>query len=123
MDNLPVKDFTKWMDEAFCGQYNKLDPEYSHQMCAPLLLADGTQLSIQASWGHYCEPCKNSPSGSYEFYESFEIGYPTKEILEIAQYAADPDNLTGTVYSRVPKETIRDFIAKRGGVVGFKAKK
>lgn len=119
MDNLPVKDFTKWMDDAFCGEFNKPNPEHSLQLCSPLILADGTQVSIQASWGHYCEPRKNSPTGSYDFYDSFEIGFPSKEILEISQYAEDPEDLTGTVYSRVPKETIREFIAARGGVIGF----
>ncbi len=115
-----VKDFTVWMKEGFCGTYYKDDPDRSIQRSRSLLLADGTTLSIQASWGHYCSPKENSPSGSYDIYDSFEIGFPSNPIDEIINYAEDKERPTDTVYAYVPKQLIRDLISARGGVVGFK---
>lgn len=113
---LPVKDFTKWMNEAFCG---KNIAAFIFQRCYPLLLADGTKLSIQAGETHYCEPRQNSVNGDYNEYEEFEIGFPSSVIEEIMEYCEDSDDPTSTVYAYVPKDTIRQLIAARGGVVGF----
>ena len=116
MSNLPVKDFTQWMNEGFCGTN---DGGFIFQRCHPLELADGTTLSIQASKHYYCSPRQNSSDGDYNFYDEFEIGFPSNQIDEIMDYAEEPDNPTGTVYAYVPKDTIRQLIAARGGVVGF----
>lgn len=119
MSNLPVKDFTQWMNEGFCGMYLQEYPESSVQQCRPLLLADGTELSIQAGSHQYCSPRNNSSEGDYNFYDSFEIGFPSRVIPELLEYADDENNPTETVYPYVPKELIRTIIANAGGVVGF----
>lgn len=116
MSNLPVKDFTQWMNEGFCGTNAG---GFIFQHCYPLLLADGTSLSIQAGETHYCSPRKNSSDGDYNEYDSFEIGFPSSVIEEIMEYCEDSDNPTETVYAYVPKDIIRQFIAARGGVVGI----
>ena len=115
-----TKDFTVWMNEGFCGTYFNDSPEHSAQLTKSLILADGTWLSIQAGRGHYCSPRTNSSTGDYNFYDTFEIGFPSQEIPEIMEYAEDPEDLTQTVYSQVPKDVIRGFIQQRGGVIGYK---
>lgn len=116
MPNLPVKDFTQWMKEGFCGI---LVRGSVYQKCYPLILADGTKLSIQAGENHYCTPRVNSHEGTYDYYDSFEIGFPSNQIDEIMEYCEDTDKPTETVYPYVPKELIRQLIAARGGVVGI----
>jgi hypothetical protein len=109
------------MNEGFCGLYLQNFPEdYRVQQCKTLLLADGTSLSIQAGLHHYCSPKKNCSSGDYNFYDSFEIGFPSRVIPELLEYAQEPDNPTETVYPYVPKDLIRGIITNTGGVVGFK---
>lgn len=115
-----TKDFTVWMNEGFCGTYVKGSPERSSQLTKSLTLADGTWLSIQAGRSHYCSPRANSPTGDYNFYDTFEIGFPSQEIPEIMEYADNPEDPTETVYSQVPKEVIREVVRQRGGVVGYK---
>lgn len=114
-----TKTFTDWMNEGFIGKYNKDHPDYSTQMTTRLKLGDGTTLSIQAGKWHYCEPRVNSEDGDYDFYDKFEIGFPSKEIPELLYYAEDPHNPCETVYGYVPKEVIHLLINNRGGVVGF----
>ena len=115
-----TKKFTDWMNEGFHGKYNKHDPSISHQMTRQLELANGVILSIQASWGHYCSPRENSPTGDYDYYDTFEIGFPSSQLSEeFTEYAEDPDNLTGTVYAWVPKGLIQSYITSVGGVVGI----
>lgn len=82
--------------------------------CKWLLLADGTELSIQASDYHYASPRKKL---HYSQYTHFEIGFPNREIPEILAYAEQPECPTDTVYGYVPKEIIEEFISKAGGVV------
>ena len=77
-------------------------------------LADGTTLSIQANEYAYCTPRKTFDSASY--YHQFEIGFPSRAIPEIMEYAESPENPTDTVYGYVPYELIQDFINKAGGV-------
>ena len=116
--NLPVKDFTQWMNEGFEGKWYS-EIQYGYQMTKQLLLADGTALSIQAGKSHYCYPREDSINGDYDDYSEFEIGFPSKVIKKLLPYAEDADNPTDTVYGYVPKDLIREIIAECGGVVGF----
>lgn len=115
-----VKDFTKWMDEGFEGVCFPHKPEQSIQRTKPLMLANGISLSIQAGVHQYCEPTKNSDSGSYDEYEAFEVGFPSEVIPDLLPYAEDDSSPTRTIYLRVPKELLRKVIADAGGVVGYK---
>lgn len=111
--------FTDWMDKGRIINEPQLEYSfYREQKCKALLLKDGTKLSIQASGLHYCKPCENSPA--YDYYDSFEIGFPSKLIEEFLPYADDPDDPTATVYGQVPKELIQTVVDSRGGVVGVR---
>jgi len=116
MNNLQItKKFTDWMNEGFCGKRDL--PGF--QITRPLVLEDGTELSIQAGRSHYCSPKQDAPVPDYDFYDAFEIGFPTKVIEETLEYAEDPEEPEDTVYAMVPKELIERVIEKRGGVVGI----
>jgi hypothetical protein len=110
-----MQEFTEILNESvrhesdICG---------GHRLAHPLEHEDGTVLSIQASATHYCEPRETTDVANYNWYESFEIGFPSKVIEEILEYAEEPETPTDTVYSCVPKEVIRELIDTRGGVVG-----
>lgn len=107
-----MNDFTRLMQEG-------RRTEYSVNMTRPLLLGDGTMLSIQASTIHRCTPVENLED--YSQYEEFEIGFPSVQIEEIMQYIhryREDQEPTECVYHRVPKQVIIDLIAARGGVCG-----
>lgn len=111
-----MKSFTDWMNEGTVRD----SEESGFKITKKLKLADGTELSIQASDGYYCSPrmwCK-----SYSEYNQFEIGFPTNAILQIMPYidGYDDTDPTDTVYGYVPKEIIEAVIEERGGVVGFR---
>lgn len=115
-----VKKFTDWMNEGFCGKYNESNPNLSYQIARQLELANGVVLSIQASWSHYSTPRVNSPVPDYDFYEEFEIGFPSEPLSkDFTKYAENRNNLTGTVYCFVPKKLIQDYIDGVGGVIGI----
>ena len=75
---------------------------------------DGFQMSVQASYYHYCEPRVTGAS----FYEQFEIGYPSEKEYILMEYADDPTQPTGTIYGYVPFEIIDKVIIKHGGIKG-----
>ena len=107
-----MKSLTEWMDEGHISGEHL-------QRCKKLLCKDGTEISIQASSFHYSQPRKDSPNNSYDYYESFEIGFPTSEIECLREHAEEPEDLTDTVYGYVPKEVVEQAIADCGGIVGF----
>lgn len=110
-----MKDFTEILNENV--RHERL--EYSgHRLAYPLELADGTILSVQASTSHYCEPRETTPRANYNWYEEFEIGFPTKVIAKLIPYAEDDSDPTNTVYGFVPKALIREVVEDCGGVVG-----
>lgn len=74
---------------------------------------DGYSVSVQASVYAYCEPRETACWP----YTSVELGFPTESDILIDEYAEDPDNLTETVYGRVPIEIVIDLINKHGGIV------
>jgi hypothetical protein len=72
--------------------------------------ADGYEVSIQASGGHYCAPRQDRAWP----YHRFELGYPTTLDDEIASYAEDKDTRS-TVFAFVPVENVLLVINKHGG--------
>lgn len=74
--------------------------------------ADGFEVSIQASSGHYCSPREDRAWP----YGAFELGYPTETEDVLRQYAEDKDgDLKSTVFGWVPVDVIVDLINKHGG--------
>ena len=107
------KDFTEYLNEAVRQEHK----EYGgHRLAFPLRLNDGTQLSIQASSTHYCSPRETTEIANYNWYEEFEIGFPTKVIDKLLPYAEEESTPTDTVYGWVPKALIREIIEECGGV-------
>ena len=76
--------------------------------------ADGFDVSIQCSSGHYCSPRKDLDDVS--LYTHFELGFPSEldELLE--EYAEEPGT-TETVFHRVPREVIEELLDNHGGIV------
>ncbi len=72
---------------------------------------DGLVISVQASDGHYCEPRTNSGPWTH-----VEVGYPSRQIPELMEYAEDKDRPTETVYAYVPIEIMADIINSAGGM-------
>ena len=111
-----MKGLIDWLDEG------KTDNKYT-QLCKKLLCKDGTELSIQASSYHYCNPRLDSINNTYGDYSSFEIGFPTKQIDCLLSYAEQPEDPTNTVYGRVPISIIEEAVEACGGIIGFAEKK
>lgn len=112
--------FIDYMNAGFIKKNDSYsNKSWSFQNTKRLLLADGTHLSIQASAGHYCNPRINQEDHDYNFYNQFEIGFPSVKIDELMEYAEDPEDPTETVYGWVPALVIHSLVEARGGVVGF----
>lgn len=99
-------DFTEWL-EAGAERHDDF------QFACRLILKDGTSLSVQASEFHYCSPRITT---DYSQYSSFEIGFPSREIKELNQFAEDQSSKTETVYAYVPSDLVRSVINSCGGV-------
>ena len=83
-----------------------------HRLPAPAIrCADGFEVSVQASYTHYCQPRDNDGP-----YTHFELGFPSQEDELIQPYAENPDRPMDTVYPRVPLDLVLSLIAKHGGV-------
>ena len=74
---------------------------------------DGFEVSVQASFGHYCSP---RDSGDI-VYDQVELGFPNAVEPELLEYAEDSDKPTETVYGWVPVELVNKIIEKHGGIV------
>ena len=78
---------------------------YSYKNVSPhVKCADGSTMSVQASWSHYCEPCDN-------------VGPYTKvEVWCCGEVPAWSDFGDGEYpYARVPIELVAEEIDRRGG--------
>jgi hypothetical protein len=83
-----------------------------------VVCADGFEMSVQASSGHYC-----SPRDDVGPYGTVEVGFPTAKDPQLEKFAEDPDaeickdsGTVQTVYGWVPAETIRQIIESHGGI-------
>ena len=80
------------------------------QQVPPIVCKSGLKMSVQASKTHYCNPRSNIGP-----WDRVEIGYPSKCIPELEQYAEDWNTPTNTVYGYVPIELVEKIIEDNGG--------
>lgn len=78
---------------------------------ARIVCKSGLSLSVQASNRHYCHPRENVGP-----YKTVEVGFPSKEIDDLMEYAEDPSRPTDTVYGYVPIQLVEKVIDDNGGV-------
>jgi len=93
-------------------KYSAPQAGYRNWIVDSIKCADGTQLSVQASRGHYC-----LPRGDEAPYYAVEVGYPTAdpgpEWLEYKDSQSKPG--FNDVYGYVPVELVQAFISAHGG--------
>lgn len=82
-----------------------------YQVRSRIICKDGFSMSVQASYGHYCQPRINTT----EYFE-FEIGFPIEEESLILMYAENQDEPTNTVYGYVPEDIVNEVLEKHGGI-------
>lgn len=85
-----------------------------HRIFFKLICKSGLELSVQASHNHYCRPWQTV---SAECYECFEIGFPSKPVELLKEYAEQRGQWCNTVYGWVPRSTIKKVIRQNGGIV------
>lgn len=73
-------------------------------------LADGTDISVQASSGHYCTPRCDGLAN----YSAVEVGFPD-DIEFFHEYAERYDDEYSGVAGWVPLELVNEYIHSRGG--------
>ena len=73
----------------------------------------GLSLSIQASEYHYCSPRVNKPTGGYD---CVEVGFPTRKLQKLKQYAEQPMRMTKSVFGYVPIKELAEVIDDFGGI-------
>lgn len=86
-------------------QFRKLLPR--------ITCADGTVLSVQVGDSHYCAPRDNDGP-----WRRVEVGFPSKRLDGLMEWAEDPDKPTETVYGYVPIGVVAEAIDQCGGFSG-----
>ena len=71
----------------------------------PILCADGTTISVQASSGHYCSPRSDNP----------DRGYGAVEVWVTNKWGV---NLTEDPEGWIPAGRVMELIAEHGGAIG-----
>jgi len=77
-----------------------------------LVCADRFSMSVQAGFGHYCNP--RNDSGPYK---QVEVGFPSEKEEMLMDYADQPHAPTRSIYGWVPVSVVTLVIAKHGGVI------
>lgn len=112
---LPIEDFKKLTLHAMLQKLPivNLTGSISMKMQMPRIhCVDGTSLSVQASDGHYCSPRNNSGP-----YSCVEVGFIDTDVPPSwIEYAEDPENPKGTIFSYIPIELVCFYIAGHGGI-------
>lgn len=85
---------------------------HRHDLIKPRIkLADGTDISVQASRGHYCSPREDYLGHYYEV----EVGFP-EDIAYFHEYAEMYKGEYSGVAGWVPLDVVNAYIHERGGV-------
>lgn len=78
----------------------------------PIKCKSGLTMSVQASIHHYCQP--RNDDGPYQ---QVEVGFPSRQIDDLMQYAENPAIPTETVYAYVPTTLVEQIVNDNGGLV------
>ncbi len=105
-----LDELTRRLDPA--GRRRPRNPDWLEQL-QPIECADGLKMSVQASETHYCMPRDNRGP-----WYQVEIGFPSRKVDEIMEWAEEPGKPTGTVYCYVPLSAVVDAIVAAGGLEG-----
>lgn len=81
------------------------------QQVPPIVCKSGLKMSVQASKNHYC-----SPRNDVGPWTAVEVGFPSRLIPELEQYAGDWESPTNTVYGFVPIHLVEKIIQDNGGL-------
>jgi hypothetical protein len=102
-----------YVNEHLTSTYKRLETSgYVYQgIRKKFKCADGFEVSIQASDGHYCTPRENDR----DFYSHVELGYPSETVEEWLEWAEVPETPTNTVYGWVPVDVVNKVIEEHGG--------
>lgn len=109
MPDSPTRDAADFVTQAVLARRQHGSDWFS----SALVCADGFKVSVQASANYYALP---RVTGADRYYQ-FECGFPSTAEPLLAEYAEDPNDLTGTVYGWVPAEVVAAVIEKHGGLV------
>ena len=71
----------------------------------------GLTLSVQASDTHYCSPRSNNGP-----WTEVEVGFPSRKVESIIDWAEDPYDPCNTVYGYVPVAVLEEVIKDNGGL-------
>lgn len=82
-----------------------------------IICGDGTTLSVQVGDGLYC-----SPRDSVGPWYAVEVGYPSRKLDGLMEWAEDPERPTDTVYGYVPLPVLARVIDECGGFAGLAPK-
>jgi len=100
-------------------------PEYRNP---PLVLADGTQVSVQGGWKFYSSPQEDSNKWTCISYSEVEVGCLTTsesgrthltpaDWAGLNPYEEHGFNVNKPVYSWVPIKVIQEYILLHGGII------
>ena len=78
------------------------------QQVPPIVCNSGLQMSVQASRHHYCTPRNDVGPWTH-----VEIGFPNKDLPEIAEYSDGEDS---SVYGWVPIGLVEKIVEDNGGI-------
>ncbi len=122
--NIAITDIQSPYEEYSLSQFFKDTNKAAAPGVLPIMFAqakrpmvicnDGFELSIQASNGHYCEPCENNRVD----YISVELGNVSEETPELSDYeeVGNEDELRKRVYGFVPRTIVEEILRKHGGI-------
>jgi hypothetical protein len=79
-----------------------------------IVCGDGTTLSVQAGSYLYCIP--RTDEGPWS---AVEVGYPSRSLEGLLEYAEDLNRPCDTVYARVPMDVLAQVIDQCGGFVAL----
>lgn len=82
-----------------------------------IICGDGTTMSVQAGSGMYC-----TPRDSEGPWSAVEIGYPSRKLDGLMEWAEGPEQPTDTVYGYVPLPVLARVIDECGGFAGLAPK-
>lgn len=95
-------------------EMNEKEQENVHIVFNHIKCKDWFSMSVQASYGHYCEPRITLFSKHSFIYETMEVWYPSEKQDLLMPYCAQ-ETWEG-VYWQVPIEILNKIIEKHGGI-------